>query len=184
MAPTFHHYAPDAVVGEGTRLRVFLGSLAGSTSPVTTYTPPLLGAEATLAAGATLELDVDPSFEHGILLDSGDLRVNGEPVPQDHLLYQPTGRRSLRLEAGDSPVRALILGGEPLGEHIVMWWNFVARTHDEIVAYRTAWQAEISAEPATASSFSPSPRFGTFPEGQPPPVPAPELPHGRLRPRG
>jgi hypothetical protein len=32
----------------------------------------------------------------------------------------------------------LILGGEPLGEQIVMWWNFVARTHDEVVSYRAA----------------------------------------------
>ena len=190
MPPTFHHYTPKPVVGEGTELRVFLGSLAGSTSPVNTYTPPLLGAEAVLRAGARLELDLDPAFEHGILLDTGSLRLDGEPVPVDHLVYLPTGRTSLLLEAGETPVRVLLIGGEPLGEQIVMWWNFIGRTHEEVVSYRTAWQAEIGAEPGEAPAGgrypdnAPYPRFGPYPEGMPAPLPAPELPNVQLRPRG
>ena len=38
-APTFDHYAPAAVTGEGWEARVFLGSLLGDTSPVATATP-------------------------------------------------------------------------------------------------------------------------------------------------
>ena len=190
MAPTFHHYAPEPVRGEGTELRVFLGSLAGSTSPVDTYTPPLLGAEAVLKAGARLELELDPTFEHGILLDTGDLRLDGEAMPVDHLVYMPPGRKSLLLVAGDSPARVLIIGGEPLGEQIVMWWNFIGRTHGEIAAYRAAWQAEIGIEPAepptggTYPDEAPYPRFGTFPDNMPEPLPAPVLPSVQLRPRG
>jgi hypothetical protein len=33
----------------------------------------------------------------------------------------------------------MLLGGEPLGEPLLMWWNFVARTPEEIVAATTAW---------------------------------------------
>lgn len=183
MSPTFHHYAPDAVAGEGTSLRVFLGSLAGSTSPVETYTPPLLGAEASLEPGSRLDLELDSTFEHGILLDRGDLLLDGQPVATDHLVYLPRGRTAVRLEAGQSAARVLIIGGEPLGEQILMWWNFVGRTHEEVVAYRAAWQREIGEEPAVASAASSLPRFGTFPGGQPAPIPAPALPNGRLRPR-
>ena len=190
MAPTFAHYAPEPVRGDRTELRVFLGSFAGSVSPVASYTPPLLGAEALLRAGARLELDLDPSFEHGILLDTGDMSLDGTPMAADHLHYLRPGHGSLVLEAGETPGRVLILGGEPLGEEIVMWWNFVGRSHEEVVAYRAAWQAEIGAEPAappaggTYPDGAPYPRFGPFPEGYPAPLPAPALPNARLRPRG
>lgn len=184
MAPTFHHFAPDAVRGDGTEIRVFIGSLAGSTSPVPTYTAPMLGAEILVERGLRMELELNPEFEHGFLLDSGELWTNGEPVPVDHLFFLPTGNSTVTLAAGDAPVRLLILGGEPLGEPILMWWNFVGRTHEEIVAFRRAWQEEIGAEPATASAARDvSPRFGTFPDGNPDPLPAPELPHGRLHAR-
>ena len=190
MAPAFEHYAPEPVSGEGTELRVFLGSLAGSTSPVATHTTPLLGAEAVLRAGARLELDLDPSFEHGILLDTGQISLDGTSMAVDHLHYLRPGRNRLVLEAGQTPARVLILGGEPLGEQIVMWWNFVGRTHEEVVSYRAAWQAEIGAEPAappTGGAYAdgaPFPRFGPFPDGQPAPLPAPALPNAQLRPRG
>ena len=62
--PTFEHFAPEPVSGDGWEARVFIGSLLGSTSPVTTYSP-LLGAELTLAAGTTLRVPVDPSYELG-----------------------------------------------------------------------------------------------------------------------
>jgi len=190
MAPTFAHYAPEPVRGDRTELRIFLGSLAGSSSPVASYTRPLLGAEALLHAGARLELNLDPSFEHGILLDTGDMTLDGTPMAVDHLHYLRPGHGSIVLEAGQTPGRVLILGGEPLGEEIVMWWNFVGRSHDEVVAYRAAWQAEIGVEPAAPPADGvypdgvPYPRFGPFPEGFPAPLPAPALPNARLRPRG
>jgi hypothetical protein len=116
--------------------------------------------------------------------------LDGTPLAVDHLHYLRPGRAGMVLEAGRTPARVLILGGEPLGEQIVMWWNFVGRTHDEIVSYRAAWQAEIGAEPAGPPAGdaypdgAPYPRFGPYPEGYPAPLPAPALPNAQLRPRG
>jgi redox-sensitive bicupin YhaK (pirin superfamily) len=187
MEPTFEHYRPEPLTGPGWTLRVFLGSLAGATSPVTTHTP-LLGAEILLEAGARLTLDTDPSFEHGLLVDAGAPLVDGRPVAKDHLAYLPVGRMSLTLEAGVEPLRVLLIGGEPLGEKIVMWWNFVGRSHEEIVGFRAQWQAEIGAEAPPSvhpesGGDNGGPRFGTFPQGEPAPLPAPALPNARLRPR-
>ncbi len=70
--PGFEHYEPKLVTGPGWRSLVFLGSLLGDTSPVTTHTP-LLGAELVVDAGCSLTIDVDRSFEHGVLVDSGVL---------------------------------------------------------------------------------------------------------------
>ena len=38
--------------------------------------------------------------------------------------------------------RALLLGGAPFAEELVMWWNFIGRSHDEIVAMREEWNAD------------------------------------------
>lgn len=168
----FAHHVPDRVALDGAVLRVLLGSLAGSTSPVRTYTP-LLGAEVVLAPGARVELDVDPGFEHGVLVDHGDVAAAGCVLRPGDLGYLGPGAARLALaNPGGTPARLVLLGGEPFDEEIVMWWNFVARSHDEIVAFREEWQAQ-------------SDRFGRV-EGYTGPVqrlPAPTLPNARIKPR-
>ncbi|MCS7480897.1 pirin family protein [Umezawaea endophytica] len=172
-APRFEHHVPRPVLVGDTRLTVFLGSLMGSTSPVATSTP-LLGAQLDVPAGARLDLTVDPAFEHGVLVDAGDVEVDGAPVTDAQLLYLPTGAPTLTITAGDRPARLLLLGGEPLDERIVMWWNFIGRTHDEVERFRAEWQAQIPEREGP---------YGTFPTEWSSALPAPELPNARLRPR-
>ncbi len=175
-APGFAHHAPTPIAGDGWEARVFLGSLLGDTSPVETATP-LLGVELLLATGATLDLAVDPSYELGLLVDRGAVEVAGTTAAAHDLVYVPPGRDTLRLTAGDEPVRALLLGGPPFGESIVMWWNFVGRSHEEIVRFREEWQAQVVDGGLVAG------RFG-IPVGDPnPPIPAPPMPHVRLKDR-
>jgi hypothetical protein len=57
------------------------------------------------------------------------------------MLYLGTGRRTLRLHSAE-PTRLLLLGGEPFDERIVMWWNFIGRTGEEIADYTASWQEE------------------------------------------
>ena len=157
---------------------MFLGELLGSTSPVRTSTP-LLGAELRLDAGAAVPLEVDPSFEHGVLVDAGSVNVAGQEVTAGQLAYVPVGADVLTLRCGPDPTRLVLLGGPPLREQIVMWWNFVGRSHDEIVAYRRAWQAEIDGE-----DVGERPMFGIPASAPVPPLPAPVLPNARITPRG
>lgn len=168
----FQHYTPGLVELDGGSLRVFLGSLAGDTSPVETFTP-LLGAELTIEPNAEIRLDVDTTFEHGVLVDTGAVTVQGNPVKQAELGYITPGTRQLRItnETNDT-ARIILLGGTPFDEEIIMWWNFVGRTHDEIVAYREAWEAG-------------SRQFGDVEGyvGRVPRLPAPALPNAQLRPR-
>ncbi|MEV1132860.1 pirin family protein [Rhodococcus coprophilus] len=171
----FQHYVPPTTeLGGGARARVFLGNLAGSTSPVTTFSP-LLGAEIVVEPGATVALDVDPGYEHGLLVDTGSVALSDTPLSRGELGYVGTGVSSLTITgagAGDAPARLILLGGTPFGEEIVMWWNFVGRDHDEIAAFRDEWERE-------------SERFGRV-EGYVGAVsrlPAPQLPHARIRPR-
>ena len=169
----FDHHVPEPVHVDGTTVRVMLGTLAGSTSPLTTYSP-LLGAELVLPAAATVTLDVDPTHEHGLLVDTGDaVRLEGTPVERAQIGYLPPGRDRLTItNDADSPARAMLLGGTPYEHDLVMWWNFVGGSHEDIVAAREAWEAG-------------SDRFGQV-QGYAGPtqrLPAPPMPGVRLRPR-
>jgi redox-sensitive bicupin YhaK (pirin superfamily) len=130
------------VSGDGWEARVFIGSLLGATSPVTTYSP-LLGAELTLVAGTTLRIPVDASYELGVLVDTGSVRVDGEPLAAHELGFVEPGADAMELSA-DEDVRLLVLGGPPFGEQIVMWWNFIGRDHDEVVGYRAQWESLLA----------------------------------------
>jgi redox-sensitive bicupin YhaK (pirin superfamily) len=168
----FDHHAPEPFSHSDVTLAVFLGTLAGATSPVRTFTP-LLGAQLDLPVGAAVTLDVNPGFEHGVIVDKGLLEVGGSPVRERELAYQCTGSPVLSLRnAGSSAARAVLLGGEPFTEDLLMWWNFVGRTHEEIVEYRSQWEAE-------------SDRFGEVLgyRGTLRRIPAPPLPTTRLRAR-
>ena len=138
---------------------------------------PLVGAELLLEPGTALALDVDPTFEHGVLVDTGVLDVAGTEVKQHELAYVPVGTDRLELTAYDAPVRLLLLGGAPFGEAIVMWWNFVGRSHEEIVEFRREWQEQITAGGAVvADSQQVSPgRFGIVPDDHHPPIPGATL---------
>ena len=151
---------------------MFLGELAGYRSPVHTFTP-LLGAQLDLAAGCTVDLDVHPGFEHGVLVDLGRVDVAGRVLESGQLAYLGPGSTSVRLRNPAGMVtRVVLLGGAPFTEELLMWWNFVGRSHDEIVAYRQLWQDGDD-------------RFGAVSgyTGSVPRLPAPALPATRLRPR-
>ncbi|MGB3480780.1 MAG: pirin family protein [Mycobacterium sp.] len=168
----FDHYVPQPISRRDARLTVFLGELAGQRAPVSTFTP-LLGAQIDLPPGGSLETDIDPGFEHAVLLDTGALEVTGQAVAVGEMAYQGTGHTSLAMtNTGDVPVRAVLLGGEPFTEELLMWWNFLGRSHDEILQFREEWQAR-------------SARFGHVAgyRGDPQWLPAPPLPTTRLKPR-
>jgi quercetin 2,3-dioxygenase len=177
VAPFFESYVPEPVVVDGATLRVFLGSLAGSTSSARVFTE-LLGAQLDVPARTTVTLDVRPDFEHGVLLDTGEISVNGHPVPLSHLAYVAPGSESLTLTAGPTGATVLLIGGVPLGEQIVMWWNFIGRSHEEIVQFRSDWQSDVIA------GANDNGRFGVVRGYDGRALPAPELPAVRLKPRG
>lgn len=176
-APLFEHDEPEPfTIGEAT-LRVFVGQLAGSEAVKVTTFSPLVAVQLDLPAGATVDLPVDATFEHGLLVDAGTAHLDGHPVAEAHLGYRGPGQSSLRVTSGEVPLRALLLGGAPLGEPIVMWWNFIGRDHDEIVAYRERWQADVI-DGADAEGL-----FGQVSGWPGSALPAPPLPTVRLKPR-
>ena len=166
VPPAFEHHAslPQAGLG-GFAITVLMGELAGTGSPATVFSP-IVGAELTAAEpAASCLLPLRPDFEHVVFVAAGQASVDGVDLAVGQLLYLPTGRPEAML-AAPAGSTLMLLGGEPLGERLLMWWNFVARTPEEIVAATTAWQAGD---------------FGPVGGYQGDPLPAPPLNAARLR---
>ncbi|WP_409236548.1 pirin family protein [Streptomyces sp. PA5.6] len=168
-APHFEHHADlPQVTAPGLTATLLLGTLDGSTSPGTTYTP-LVGADLALSRGADVRLPLDRDFEYAVLAMSGETHVDGVPVLPGSMLYLGCGRTELSLRA-ESEAGLMLLGGEPFEEELVMWWNFVGRTHEEIATARHDWTETT--------------RFGEVKGYDGAPLRAPELPPGALKARG
>jgi predicted GNAT family acetyltransferase len=168
----FEHFVPEVVSIDDARLHVFLGQTQGISSPVKSFTP-LLGAQLDLDPYADVALAVANDFEHGVLLDEGQVEVGGIGLDVGDVACQATGATTLHLRnTSAGPARVLLLGGTPFTDELVMWWNFVGRNHDDIVSYRRLWESHAE-------------RFGAVQGyvGTPARLPAPALPNATLRPR-
>jgi len=168
--PTWHYHSALPVHRDAdATITVIMGDLADSTSPGMTYSP-MVGAEIVLNAGGDALLPLEPDFEHAVLVMSGSAVVDETPLAPGAMLYLGCARRSLRVTSEDG-ARLMLLGGEPFEEQIVMWWNFVARSNDEIVEARRSW---------TESTM----QFGDVDGYNGFRLPAPDLPPGQLKPGG
>jgi quercetin 2,3-dioxygenase len=163
-----------ALTGADAGAIVVVGEFAHVLSPASVHTP-IVGAEVRIPAGTRVRIPLMPDWEHALIGVDGDLDVEsdadagGSAVGRLELLYLGDGRDGVVVSSA-SGATVFLLGGEPFEDDIVMWWNFVARSHDEIVEARDAWEAH-------------SDRFGHVPGHGDVRVPAPPLPATRLSPR-
>ena len=169
------------VTGAGFTATVMVGEFAGAVSPATMYSP-IVGADVSCGGNAVLPLT--PHFEHAVLVLDGGLTLDGQEVPPGPLGYLGAGRSALEVQALPG-TRFLLIGGEPFQEELLMWWNFVGRTHDEVAQAREDWEAQGALPDAAARGA----RYGLV-EGHGPDagaqagrIPAPPMPAVRLAPR-
>ncbi|HBS75192.1 MAG TPA: pirin, partial [Microbacterium sp.] len=138
-----------AETGDDGEATVVLGRLGDVASPASVYTP-IVGAELHIPAGATVRIPLEAAWEHALIAVDGDASVHVSPARIDgadtvalddkRMLYLGTRRDHVRV-ASAAGARLFLIGGAPFEDEIVMWWNFVGRSHDEIVEARDAWEA-------------------------------------------
>ncbi|WP_152185387.1 pirin family protein [Segeticoccus rhizosphaerae] len=173
---TLHEPAP-VWSRDGLSAQVFVGRV-GDVSASAQGVTPLVGADLAPEAAERREgtLPLDTAYEHLLLPLRGSATVPDEAghpveVTAGQAMYLGTDRSALEVTLSPD-ARVLLLGGEPFEEEIVMWWNFVGRTHDEIARARQEWNGH-------------DPRFGEVSHYPGPErLVAPPLPHVTLRPRG
>lgn len=134
----FQHVAelPETEIGDSLA-RVLIGELADARSPAE-FAHPTIGLD--LSLGGPTVVPTEPIFEHGIVPIDKPVMISDDIVEPGSLAIVPPGREELRLAARSYPARVMLLGGEPLGDRVEMWWNFVARTTDELTEAWHDWQ--------------------------------------------
>jgi quercetin 2,3-dioxygenase len=137
--PAFEHHAelPFTSV-DGFSITIFMGSLTGTSSPATTFSH-IVGAQFYAREDVRTHVALNPEFEHVVFVVDGAASVAAAELRPGSLLYLPGGHDTVRMAA---PMGStfLLLGGVPLGERLLMWWNFVARTPQEIATAVADWR--------------------------------------------
>lgn len=119
--------------------QVFAGSLGDVRSPGRHFSD-LVGADLQVHPHSKVEVDLRRDFEHAVLVLDGECTIDGEPLQPRMLYYLGTNRASAEFSSRAGG-RVMLIGGPPFPERILMWWNFVARTPEEIARYRADWEA-------------------------------------------
>jgi redox-sensitive bicupin YhaK (pirin superfamily) len=133
----YHHTAASLPVIErpGVTLRVIAGRAFGEESPVAVFADTF-NVAVDMDAGAEFEIDARP-VERALYLLEGEVQLDGADIPVQHLVVLDRGA-SHRLRAR-TPVKAMLLGGEPLDAPRHMWWNFVSSSKDRIEQAKQDW---------------------------------------------
>jgi redox-sensitive bicupin YhaK (pirin superfamily) len=166
--PAFRNYPVLPVIERGDfHITLLAGSLFGQTSAVEVFSP-MVGMDIAAQRAGDIEIPLDPAFEHAVLMLESTATVDGEAVTPEELVYLDVGRDRVALGV-DAPARLVLIGGKPFGEDILVWWNFVARTQDEMTEAVHDWNQGT--------------RFGEVHGSPSHPLAAPDLDGLRLRGR-
>jgi quercetin 2,3-dioxygenase len=137
---SFQH-VPEVPAWElsGGIVHVFSGRCGEAVSPAEHFSD-LVGADLRVHAAGRLTIPLERRYEHAVLLLDGDAGIEGQRLDAGVLYYLGTERAEMTLTSVTGG-RVLLVGGPPFPETILMWWNFVARTPDEIRDARDDWEA-------------------------------------------
>lgn len=137
--PMFDHYPVlPKIERDNLSITVISGEYQGARSPARHFWP-IVGLE--ISAGVVdTTLNLEPTFEHALLVISGEAAIDGEALPPDVMLYLGAGHAGIRLSC-DASCRIILIGGKPFEEAVLMWWNFVGRSHEELTEACLQWNA-------------------------------------------
>ena len=115
---------------------VLVGTSGNVRSPAR-HDSELVGLELKFRRGENV-IPLEPTFEYAMVVIRGKVNVEGEVIEPGHLAYLGLGRDEINFSTPEDAT-ALLLGGVPFDEAIVMWWNFVARSQEEISSAYESW---------------------------------------------
>lgn len=152
-APAFeHHVSLPRISIDEAEVTVFIGEFGNVSSPARTDTQHV-GAEIVLSPGSTT-LPLVKFYEYGLVVLNDSVHIEGTSIEYGELAYLGTQRDEITISS-DTTVRLLLLGGEHFSEDVVMWWNYVARSRDEISVAHHQWSERDPRFGVVKTSLSP-----------------------------
>jgi redox-sensitive bicupin YhaK (pirin superfamily) len=151
-----HHPQLGEVELDGCTATVLIGEFATAVSPARRDSDHV-GVDLSLRPGSTA-IPLDPRYEYALIVTGPMISIQDIAVGAEQLVYLGSGRDELVLRSAGAN-RALLLGGVPFAEQLLMWWNFVGRTRDEIDAAYDDWDGDTGRFGRVASSL---PRVSTL----------------------
>ncbi|HEY8562699.1 MAG TPA: pirin family protein [Pyrinomonadaceae bacterium] len=141
-APAFEHFSAEilpTVELDGAIIRVLAGRLGEAVSPIPTF-QELTYLDVAARAGGRLEIDVAAGHELAVYVCAGEISIGGERVERFALAKLSDGADKLAFSC-PADARFIVLGGEPLPDPTVIYWNFVTDTLGEAKQAMLDWEA-------------------------------------------
>lgn len=96
---------------------------------------PLIGLDVHFLQDGEATLQLEAGMEYGLLTIVDELELEGEHYEADRLMRLGEGvltqTTTIRVSAKKG-CRFMLIGGEPLQQKVLLWWNFVADSKEEI----------------------------------------------------
>ena len=139
--PAFQNFDGDklpVLTGEGFEAKIIAGSCGELASPIPTF-QQLTYFDVTIEGGATAILPAADDHELAVYICEGEVEI-GETAIKRFDLAQLTEGDHVVLTA-TKPSRLILLGGEPLPDPTVIYWNFITDTIGEAKQAALDWEA-------------------------------------------
>lgn len=140
IEPSFEHFSKEIlpkISGEGFSMTVIAGEMGGQGSPVPTF-QELVYVDIQVTEGTSHEFAVDPSHELAVYVCTGELAIGDKTLTQNDLGKLSAGD-SLTFEA-TTDSQFVLIGGEPLPDPTVIYWNFITDTLAEAKQRLIHWE--------------------------------------------
>lgn len=138
--PAFEHFDKSIlpqIHGDGYKVTVIAGECAGEMSPIPTF-QELVYLDIEAKKGADVSFAADPGHELAVYVCEGEIAISGETVSR-HDLAKLSDGDSIAIDV-KTDSRFVIIGGEPLPEPTVIYWNFIADTIGEAKQAMIDWE--------------------------------------------
>ena len=165
--PAFaHHSAGELPVieGEGAEVRLIVGGMFGSRSPVQTLSETFY-ADVALRQGVRFSVPVDQE-ERAVYVLEGSIEIaeeEGSYAEGELLVLRPGAVVTLRAPES-APARVMLLGGATMDGPRHIYWNFVSSSRERIEQAKEDWREGRFAPVPDETEFIP------LPDDPPPPV--------------
>lgn len=137
---SFHHYPQLPTWTEnGVLLTLTTGNYTSASgerynAPTLQYSK-LIGLDVHFVEDGQINLNLQANFEYGLLVVTGMLDFADQHYKQDQLIrFDGSDRlnsKMIKISAKQG-TRLMFLGGAPLAQKVLLWWNFVAQSKAEI----------------------------------------------------